>query len=109
MRPSRIVNFLRALTRNTAGQDLIEYGLLLGMASAVTVYTLSAISNKVADVYIETVTQISSGGGAGDPGGGAGDPGGGAGDPGGGTGDPGGGPGTGGDTGGTGRGGGRGN
>ena len=74
MRTSRVVTFLRALTRNTAGQDLIEYGLLLGIASAVTIFALNSISNKVADKYGETVTEIAAagGGGVGDPGGDAG-------------------------------------
>ena len=107
MRTSRFITFLRALTRDTAGQDLIEYGLLLGIASAVTIFTLSSISNKIVDKYGDTVTEIAAagGGGVGDPGGDAGgDPGdgnnGGGNDPGGNNG--------GGGTGGGGQGGGQG-
>ena len=104
MRTSRVVTFLRALTRDTAGQDLIEYGLLLGIASAATIFALGSISNKVADVYGDTVTEIAAAGGGGipDPGAG-GDPGG---DPGRGGGAGGGGGTGGGGTGGGGTGGG---
>ena len=71
MRISRVVRFLRALTRDTAGQDLIEYGLLLGIASAASIFALGSISNKVVDKYNDTVTEIAAAGGGGvpDPGG----------------------------------------
>jgi Flp pilus assembly pilin Flp len=84
MRTSRVVTFLRAVTRDTAGQDLIEYGLLLGIASAATIFALGSISNKVVDIYGDTVTEIAAagGGGVGDP---AGGDAGGGGTPGGGT------------------------
>jgi Flp pilus assembly pilin Flp len=62
------------LTRDTAGQDLIEYGLLLGIASAASIFALGSISNKVVDKYNDTVTEIAAagGGGVGDPAGGDG-------------------------------------
>ena len=95
MRTSRFVTFVRSLARHAGGQDLVEYGLLLGMASTVVILALTQISTKIVDVYGDTMTEIASGGVPAGGGGGAAD---GGGDGGGGD--------TGGDTGGPGRGGG---
>ena len=95
---SRNGGLLRALLRETCGQDLIEWALLAGIATTVTIMCLQSIGTKVATSYDSVITEVAGGaGGAGGSGGtgGTGGTGGGSGDPGG---DPGGG-----------RGGGRGN
>ena len=47
----RIIQFLRALVRRSEGQDLIEYGLLVGMISAAIVATISPLATKVAQPF----------------------------------------------------------
>ena len=47
----RMIQFLRALVRRSEGQDLIEYGLLVGMLSAAIVATLSPLATKVAQPF----------------------------------------------------------
>jgi len=47
----RITQFLRALVRRSEGQDLIEYGLLIGMISAAIVATISPLATKVAQPF----------------------------------------------------------
>ena len=70
------MKFVRMLVRHTHGQDLIEYGLLLGMASAIVVLTLNQIGTRVADLYTTTVTQIADSSAGGASGGDSGDTGG---------------------------------
>jgi Flp pilus assembly pilin Flp len=45
-------NFLTRFVRDDDGQDLIEYGLLAGIITALTVTAIQAIGPKVQD-YIE--------------------------------------------------------
>ena len=59
----QIIQRLRALLRRTEGQDLIEYGLLLGMISAAIVATIPPIATKVAQPFQQFVAAGSSGGG----------------------------------------------
>jgi Flp pilus assembly pilin Flp len=40
------------------GQDLIEYGLLLGIVTAVSVATISAIGTRVRQFYTELCSAI---------------------------------------------------
>jgi Flp pilus assembly pilin Flp len=47
----RIIQFLRALVRRSEGQDLIEYGLLVGMISAAIVAAISPLATKVAQPF----------------------------------------------------------
>ena len=47
----RMIHFLRTLVRRSEGQDLIEYGLLVGMLSAAIVATLSPLATKVAQPF----------------------------------------------------------
>jgi pilus assembly protein Flp/PilA len=41
-----------------AGQDLIEYGLLVGIVTAVSVATITAIGTKTKDFYTTLCTTI---------------------------------------------------
>jgi hypothetical protein len=88
--------FVRALIHRTHGQDLIEYGILLGIASAVVILTLNQIGSKVADTYGGAVDGVVAAGAGGVPGGGGGTGGGGTGGGGNGNGNGNGGGGTGG-------------
>jgi Flp pilus assembly pilin Flp len=54
----RLSKFVRAVIRRTHGQDLIEYAMLAGIASAVVVMALNNISSRVANFYGATVTEI---------------------------------------------------
>ena len=62
---------LRALARQCDGQDLIEYGLLIGMLSAVIVMSVVQIAPKVAQPFAALAAEGDPG--SGDPG--SGDPG----------------------------------
>jgi Flp pilus assembly pilin Flp len=44
-----MTNLLKRLVREDAGQDLIEYGLLVGIITAVAVGAVTAIGPKVED------------------------------------------------------------
>jgi len=46
------------LVREESGQDLIEYGLLLGIVTAVSVATITAIGTKVKSFYTTVCTAI---------------------------------------------------
>ena len=109
--PNRLRAVLRRLLRTSEGQDLIEYGLLIGMLSVTLVAALGPIGGKVLNYYTTLSASLDGNVPAGPPGGnpGGGNPGGGnpgGGNPGGGN--PGGGNPGGGNPGG-GNGGGRGN
>lgn len=110
----RLSKLARALIHRTHGQDLVEYAMLAGIASAIVVLALDEIGTRTVNYYGATVTSIAertaaagtmpvggdpgdgggagagNGGGSGNGGGGTGDTGGGTGDTGGGTGDTGG-------------------
>jgi len=47
----QILQSLRALARRCEGQDLIEYGLLIGMLSAAIVASLAQIAPKVSQPF----------------------------------------------------------
>ena len=73
---------IRHLTRSSEGQDLIEYGVLIGIIAVALVVSLSGIGGRVSSMYTSLTVAI----GADDPG--AGNPGGGnpgGGNPGGGN------------------------
>ncbi len=66
----QILQRLRDLFRRDEGQDLIEYGLLVGMISAAIVATIPPIAAKVAQPFQQFVAAGSGGGnpGNGNPG-----------------------------------------
>ncbi len=45
---------LRRLVREDAGQDLIEYGLLIGLITALVIASITGIGSKV-QVYFSTL------------------------------------------------------
>ena len=59
---------LRRLTRRTEGQDLIEYGVLVGLIAAAAIASASAIGAKVPALYSATEAALPGGSGSGDPG-----------------------------------------
>ena len=59
----QIIQRLRALVRRTEGQDLIEYGLLVGMLSAAIVATIPPIAAKVTQPFQQFVAATSNGSG----------------------------------------------
>src|SRR5262245_33132459 len=96
-RTRRLVTFARTLFHGTHGQDLVEYGLLVSIASTVIIIALSNINTSVTDYYGAAVQEIASrtaaagtlpvGGGGQNGGGNGGNNGGGSGDSGGRSGD----------------------
>jgi Flp pilus assembly pilin Flp len=52
------VNSIFRFIRDDSGQDLIEYGLLLGIITAVSVATINAIGTKVKSFYTDLCTAI---------------------------------------------------
>jgi Flp pilus assembly pilin Flp len=48
---TRVLSLLRRLLRRNDGQDLIEYGLLIGMLSVALVTSLGHVSGKVSTIY----------------------------------------------------------
>ena len=46
------------LVREESGQDLIEYGLLLGIVTAVSVATITAIGTKAKSFYTTVCTAL---------------------------------------------------
>lgn len=54
---------LNRFAREEAGQDLIEYGLLLGIITAVTVAVINSIGTKTKEYYDKLLTEIGGGGG----------------------------------------------
>jgi len=51
-------NIVMRLIREDAGQDLIEYGLLVGVVTAVSAATVSAIGTKVGTWFDALKTAI---------------------------------------------------
>ena len=49
---------IATLVREDAGQDLIEYGLLVGIITAVSVATITAIGTKTKDFYTQLCSAI---------------------------------------------------
>jgi pilus assembly protein Flp/PilA len=49
---------LNRFVREEAGQDLIEYGLLLGIITAVTVAVINSIGTKTKEYYDKLLTAI---------------------------------------------------
>ena len=67
----QIIQRLRALIRRSEGQDLIEYGLLVGMITAAIVATIPPIAAKVGQPFQRVATVDSPAGanpGNGNPG-----------------------------------------
>ena len=59
---------LRRLTRRTEGQDLIEYGVLIGLIAAAVIASASAIGAKVPALYSATNAALPGDSGNADPG-----------------------------------------
>ena len=66
-----VSSLVRRLIRRTEGQDLIEYGLLIGMLSVVLVSSLSQIGTKVSDIYGKSPVVADGSGNSSDPGSGS--------------------------------------
>ena len=61
--PSRLKALVRQLIRQTHGQDLIEYAVLIALIAAVVIVTAGGIGLKVPGLYEPTVAAL-----PGDPG-----------------------------------------
>jgi Flp pilus assembly pilin Flp len=60
---SRLISQLRRLTARTEGQDLIEYGVLIGLIAAATIASASVIGLKVPALYSATNAALPAGSG----------------------------------------------
>jgi len=63
-----VSSLVRRFIRRTEGQDLIEYGLLIGMLSIVLLSSLSQIGTKVSDMYGKSPVVADRSGNSNDPG-----------------------------------------
>jgi Flp pilus assembly pilin Flp len=54
----------RRFVRPAEGQDLIEYGLLIGMITVAIAFSIKDTGATVADLYADTVSVLSHGGSA---------------------------------------------
>jgi Flp pilus assembly pilin Flp len=53
-----MIDTFKRLVNEESGQDLIEYGLLLGIITAVSVATINAIGTKTKGFYTSLCTAI---------------------------------------------------
>ena len=47
----KLMNRMRALVRDDAGQDLLEYALLVGLIALVAVVAVTATGTSVSDIF----------------------------------------------------------
>jgi pilus assembly protein Flp/PilA len=55
---------LRALLRNTSGQDLLEYALLVALIALVCVTVITTTGSGVQNIFTKISTELSKAGGA---------------------------------------------
>jgi pilus assembly protein Flp/PilA len=55
-----LISRLRALKRNTEGQDLLEYALLVALIALVAYVGVEATGNSVSDVFNSISSKISN-------------------------------------------------
>jgi Flp pilus assembly pilin Flp len=48
---TRAIRLIRKLTTETAGQDLVEYGLLVGIITLASILAILALGNKVVPYF----------------------------------------------------------
>jgi pilus assembly protein Flp/PilA len=58
------VNRLRQLARNTEGQDLLEYALLVGLIALVAVVAITNAGSSVNTIFTNIAAQLATAAGA---------------------------------------------
>jgi pilus assembly protein Flp/PilA len=53
-------NLVKRLWKDEAGQDLVEYGLLLTLIALVAVVSMKAIGSTIANVFSTAATNLST-------------------------------------------------
>jgi len=53
-----LVNRLRRLARNTEGQDLLEYALLVGLIALVAVFAITSAGSSVNTIFTNIAAEL---------------------------------------------------